>query len=187
MRDEREMAEHDVLFADVVTHLTNGFEEGQRFDVADRAADFDDAYVGAARFGDAFDVRLDLVRDVRNNLNRSAEILTAPFFFDDGVIDLTGRDVIDAEQILVDEPLVVAEIQIGFGAVFGYKNLAVLIRVHRAGVDVDVRIQLLDRNADAASFEQPPERGCGDAFTERTDDAAGKENILRHLGMLLFR
>ena len=53
-----------------------------------------------------------------------------------------------------------AEIEVGLGAVFGNENLAVLIRVHRAGVDVDVGIELLDRNADAARFEQPSERAA---------------------------
>ena len=47
---------------------------------------------------------------------------------------------------LVDEALVVAEVEIGLGAVVGDEDLAVLVRVHRPGVDVDVRVELLDRD-----------------------------------------
>ena len=45
---------------------------------------------------DALDVRLDLVGDVRNDLHRRAEIVAAPLFFDDRVVDLSGRDVVGA-------------------------------------------------------------------------------------------
>ena len=138
------------------------------------------------RLGDALDVRLDLVGDVRNHLDRRAEIIAAPLLFDDRVVDLARRDVVGALQIFVDEALVVSEIEIGFGAVLGNEDLAVLVRVHRAGVDVNIRIELLDRNAHAARFEEPSEGGGRDALAERTHDAAGEEDILRHLGSTSF-
>ena len=94
MRQQREMDVHHVLVADVVAHLADRFKKRQRLDVADRAADLDDADVGVARFGDALDVRFDLVGDVRDDLNGRAEIVAAPLLFDDGVVDLAGRDVV---------------------------------------------------------------------------------------------
>lgn len=42
------------------------------------------------------------------------------------------------------------DVEVGFGAVVSDEDLAVLEGVHRAGVDVDVGIQLLHDNADAA-------------------------------------
>ena len=66
VRNEREVNEDRVLAADVVAELTDGFEERQRLDVADRAADLDDDDVVLRR--DAADRRLDLVGDVRNDL-----------------------------------------------------------------------------------------------------------------------
>jgi hypothetical protein len=108
MRQQRQVDEHHVLFADQMAHLTDRFEERQRFDVADRAADLDDAHVGAAAFGDARDVRLDLVGDVRDHLNGRAEIVAAPFLLDDRLVDLTRRHVVVARERLVDEALVVA-------------------------------------------------------------------------------
>ena len=41
----------------------------------------------------------------------------------------------------VREAFVVAEIEIGFGAIVSYKNFAVLKRRHRSRIDVDVRIE----------------------------------------------
>src|SRR5580700_10507919 len=171
---------HDVLVAYVVAHLANRFKEWQRLDVADRSADLDDANVGMAGFGHALDVRLDLVGDVRNHLYGGAEILAAPFLFDYRVVDLPCRDVVRALQIFVDEALVVPEIQIGLRPVLRYEDLSVLVRVHRPRVHVDVRIELLDRNAEAARFQEPSEGGGGDALAERTHNAPGEEDILRH-------
>src|SRR5947207_15831046 len=136
-----------------------------------------------AFLGHALDVRFYFIGDMRNHLNGRYRIISAPFLTDDRIIDLAGGDVIRARQILVDETFVVAEIEIGFRAVFGDEDFPVLIRVHGAGVDVDVRIKFLNRNADPARLQQPPERGCRDAFTKRADDAAGKENVLAHSGL----
>jgi hypothetical protein len=52
------------------------------------------------------------------------------------------------------EPLVVPEVEVGLGAVVEHEHLAVLERVHRAGVDVDVRVELLDRDLQSAGLER---------------------------------
>ncbi len=49
----------------------------------------------------------------------------------------------------VDEALVVAEVEVGLALVVGDEHLAVLEGVHRAGVDVDVRVELLHRDPQA--------------------------------------
>ena len=46
----------------------------------------------------------------------------------------------------VDEALVVAEVEVGLALVVGDEHLTVLERVHRPGVDVDVRVELLHRD-----------------------------------------
>ena len=186
MRHQRQVAVHHVLVADVVAHLTNRFEEGQPLDVADRAADFDDADVGAGGLRDALDVRFDLVGDVRNHLDGRAEIIAAPLLFDHRVIDLARRNVVRALQVLVDEALVVPEIEIGLGPILGHEDLAVLVRVHRTGIDVDIGVELLNGDAETARLEEPSEGGGRDAFAKRTHDTAGEEYVLRHLGKSLF-
>ena len=84
-----------------------------------------------------------------------------------------------ARQVLVDEALVVADVEIRLGAVLGDEDLAVLERAHRARVDVDVRVELLHLHLQAARLEQPAERGRDDALAEGRDDAAGDEDVLR--------
>ena len=60
-----------------------------------------------------------------------------------------------AVQALVGEALVVTEVEVGLGAVVEHEHLAVLERVHRARVDVDVGIELLEGDAEAAGLEEP--------------------------------
>ena len=89
-------------------------------------------------------------------------------------------------QVLVDEPLVVTEVEVGLGAVVQHEHLAVLERVHRAGVDVDVRVELLDRDLQSAGLEEAAERGGGDALAEAGGDSTRDEDELRlrfHHGM----
>jgi hypothetical protein len=78
---------------DVLAHLADRLEEGQRLDVADRAADLDDDHVGSAVARDAPDPLLDLVRDVRDDLDRAAEVVAAALLGDDRLVDAAGRDV----------------------------------------------------------------------------------------------
>jgi hypothetical protein len=42
----------------------------------------------------------------------------------------------------------------------------VLEGAHRPGIDVDVRVELLDLDFEPARLQQPPERGGGDALAE---------------------
>ena len=88
------------------------------------------------------------------------------------------------DEALVDEPLVVAEVEVGLAAVVGDEHLAVLERVHRARVDVDVRVELLQRDPQATELEQPAERRGGEALAERAGNPTGHENVLRHRQLL---
>src|SRR4029453_366260 len=127
-----------VVAPDVLAELTDRFEERQALDVADRATDLDEHDVDVLR--DAADRVLDLVGDVRNDLNGASEVLAAALFGDDALIDLAGRPVRALGGDGVGEALVMAQIQVRLGAVVGDVDLAVLVRAHRARIHVDVRI-----------------------------------------------
>jgi len=58
----------------------------------------------------------------------------------------------------------VPEIQIRFRAVIGNKYLAVLERVHGAGVNIDVRIKLLDGYRKPARLQQRAQRRSREAL-----------------------
>ena len=180
---EREVDVEHVLAPDVLLELADGLEERQPLDVADRAADLDDHDVRAA--GDARDGRLDLVGDVRNDLDRPAEVVAPALLLDDGEIDLPGRDVVIARHAPRREALVVAEIEVGLAAVVGDEDLAVLVGAHRARVDVDVGVQLLERDAEAPRLQERTDRRGREPLAEGRHDAAGHEDVFRrHLSLL---
>src|SRR6185369_6738495 len=97
---------------------------------------------------------------------------------DHRVVDLAGGEAVLPREARGDVALVVAEIEVGLGAVVRDVDLAVLERAHRARVDVDVRVGLHDRDGQAARVEQRAYRGRDDAFAEGRHDAARHEDEL---------
>ena len=66
----------------------------------------------------------------------------------------------------VQEPLVVAQVEVGFGPVVGYVALAVLVGVEGAGVDVDVGVKLLDGDSEPPRLQKLGQRGGNNSFAE---------------------
>ncbi len=168
-------------------HLAHRFEERQRLDVADRAADLDDGdidrMVGVAigcDAGAALDEFLDLVGDVRDHLHRLAEVVAAAFSLEHTLVDLAGGEVVGLLHPSGDEALVVAQVEIGFRAVVGHIDLAVLEWRHRAGVDIEVGVELDQRDLDAARFKDRCERRRRNALAQRGHHTAGDKDVLGH-------
>src|SRR5262249_48262465 len=146
---------------------------------AHRAADLTDHDVRGRRDGRGADPRLDLVRDVRDHLHRRTEELALSLFAQYGVPDRTGGVTRGTGQVLVDEALVVADVEVCLRAVLRDEDLAVLERAHRPGVDVEVRVELLGLDLQAARLQQATERRGDDSLPERGDDSPGDEDVLR--------
>src|SRR5205085_11390646 len=164
IRHEREVTVDGVATAGLEAELPDRFQERQRLDVADRPADLDDDHVHSlADFANAL---LDLVGDVRDDLHRLAEVVAAPLFLDDLEVDAAGGEVALARGAHGGEALVVAEVEVRLGTVIGDEDLAVLERRHRPRIDVDVRVELLQRDLEAARLEQSADGGGGDALAE---------------------
>ena len=62
--------------------LTDGLEEGEALDVTDGSADLGDDDVDSRAAAILRTAGLDLVRDVRDDLDRAAEVLAAPLLVD---------------------------------------------------------------------------------------------------------
>ena len=128
----------------------------QALDVADRAADLAqhevEALVAVA------DEILDGVGDVRNDLDGGAEIVAAPLLGEDLLVDAAGGDVVGAGRRPPGEALVMAEVEIGLGAVVGDEDFAVLIGRHRARIDVEIGVELAQPDLVAARLQQRAER-----------------------------
>ena len=153
-----------VVASQLAAHLTDGFQKRQRFDVADRAADFNDGHIVTRR---AFvDAAFDFVGNVRDDLNRAAEVVAAAFFGDDVFVHLPRAEAVAAGHGGVDETFVVSQVEVGFRAVVGHEHFAVLERTHRAGIDVDIRVELEHGHVQTARFEDGGNRSGGDTFSE---------------------
>ena len=144
VRQQRHVDGEGGVAALLLAHLANRLEEGLALDVADGAAHLDDDDVGAALAADGANARLDLVRDVRDRLDRAAQEVSPALPGQHGLVDLAGGDGAAAGQIGVQEAFVVAQVQVGLGAIGGDEDLAVLVGGHGAGVNVEVGIELLD-------------------------------------------
>ena len=112
----------------------------------------------------------DLVGDMRDDLDGFAQIIAAAFFFQHGGIDAARRDGIGLARGDAGEAFIVAQIEVGFGAVIGDENFAMLERAHRAGIDVEVGVKLAQADGKAAGLQQcaqvPPRQALCQARTQ---------------------
>src|SRR5579875_127482 len=164
--------------SELVAELADRLEERQALDVADRAADLAQHEVLAVELG--LDRLLDGVGDVGDDLDGGAEILAAALAADHRRIDAAGGLAVALPRGDAGIALVMPEIEVGFGAVVGDIDLAVLIRAHGARIDVDIGVELAESDAETARLEQRAERRRRKTLAERGDHAAGDEYEPRH-------
>ncbi len=177
-RNQGDVDEQAIVAPLFMAHLADGFEERQRFDIADRAADLGDDDIDVTRH--LLERGLDLIGDMGNHLDGLAQIIPAALARDDLFVDAAAGEVVGLGQPGVGKTLVVAEIEIGLGAVVGDEDLAMLERAHGAGIDVEVGVELLTRDLESAAFQKTPDTGGGDALPQRRNHAAGNENEFSH-------
>ncbi len=125
-----------------------------------------------------------------HHLDGAAEVVAAALATDHGVVDPARGDVGGARGVGVGEALVVAEVEIGLGAILGDEHLTVLVGGHRARVDVDVGVELLQPHGQPPRDQQPPDRRRGDALPQRGDHATGDEDepgLGRRVGVAVGR
>ena len=77
-----------------------------------------------------------------------------------------------------EETFVVAQIEVGLGAIFRDITFTMFIRIQRSGIDVDVGVEFLDGDAESAGLQKFGKRGCDNAFAKRGGDASRDENVL---------
>ena len=145
-----------VVARQLVAELADRFEKRQALDVADGAADLAQHEVEAVIA--VADEILDGVGDVRDDLDGGAEIIAAPLLGEDVLVDAAGGDVVVPGRRAAGEALVMAEIEVGLGAVVGDEHLAVLVGRHRAGIDVEIGVELAQADLVAARLQQRAER-----------------------------
>ncbi len=113
-----------------------------------------------------------------NDLDRSPEVVAAALLGDDRFVDLAGGHVGRAGEHHFGETFVMTQVQIGLGTIVGHEDLAVLVRTHRARIDVDIGVELQEVHSVAMGFEQAPD-GCGrNTLSQRRDHSPGNEDEL---------
>ena len=173
------MHENAFSFRLVLAELPNGLEEGQPLDVTHRSADFAQHEIDfILAKGNEF---LDLVSDMRDHLNRLAEIVAASFLFENVRVDPTRRDRIRRPCRHVREPLVMSKVEVSLGPVIGDINLTMLEWRHRAGIDIEIGIELSQPDGVTACLEQGTQGRRGQSFAERGHHTACDEHESRHI------
>ena len=141
--NQRAVHKHYVAGELLVFELAGGLDERLRLNVAHGAANFGDDEVGARAFGNAVQLGLDGVGYMGNYLNGAAQKVAVALAGKQLLVDGALGEVGFAQQVLVDEALVMSQVKVAFVAVFGNEYLAVLEGAHGAGVNVQIRIHLL--------------------------------------------
>src|SRR6187549_1347700 len=111
------MDEDRIIAPLFITHLTNRLHERQRLNIANRAADLNDENIGLMRVSYSTYGSLDLVGDMRDDLDRLTQVVAASFLFDHGKIDPAARPVVCLRKLGVGESLVMPEIEVGLGPI----------------------------------------------------------------------
>ena len=52
--------------------------------------------------------------------------------------------------------------------------------IHRAGIHIDVWVELLHRDPKTSGFEEAAEGGAGNSFAEATRDPTGNKDVFSH-------
>jgi len=179
------MDEQAVAGAEFMMVLADRLQIGLRFNVASRPADLRDRNIRLIILNFA-DRTLDLVRDMRNDLNGLAQIPPRPFTRDHAAVNASSRVIAVLIARYPGKPLVMAEVQIGLPSVFGDIHLSMLVRRHRSWIDIQIGVQFLHADAVSALLEQQANRGRRQTLTERRHDTARHKDMLTTHGSLLW-
>ncbi len=178
IRHEGEVYRNAVFLREFPLKLTHGLNERMRLHVSDRSADFGDDDIVVAGLREQHHPALDFVRDVRDNLHCLAQIRALAFLAYHGVVNLARGDIVRLGSIDSEKALVVPEVEVCLRAVLSDIALAVLVRVERARVDVDVGVEFLDCDLQTPRLKKFCERCGNDSLSEGGCDTACDEDVL---------
>src|SRR6185312_1268268 len=85
-----------------------------------------------------------LIGNMRNHLYGLSEIITLSLTVYNGLVNSTGSNVICLAGIDIQETFIMAQIEISFCPIFCYKTFAMLIRIERTGVHINIRVEFLN-------------------------------------------
>src|SRR6059058_2680224 len=110
---------------------------------------------------------------MRNDLDRLPQIVAAAFFRDDLLVNTPRCQVVVARQPGVGKTFIEAKVEVRFSAIIRHEDLAMLEGRHGTGIDVQIRVKLLQAYPETAGFKEAANRSCRESFTQRRDNTAG--------------
>ena len=140
------------------SELAHGLKIGCRLYVAHGSAYLGYYIVKVAGIAEQLHITLYLVGYMGYYLYRLAQIVATAFLVYNTLVYTAGSDVICPRGLHVGKPFVMPQVEIGLMAVYRNVTFPVLIRVKSAGVNVQVRVELLYGHTVAASLEQARQR-----------------------------
>lgn len=177
--DEGDVEKHDIVPAPLRRHLADGLQKGLALDIAHRAADLHNSHIGLGAV-QGVDVALNFVGDVGDDLDGAPQVVSSPLSVQDVPVHLPRRDRGVHRKVLVNKPLVMAQVQVGLRPVVGDKNLPVLIGGHGARVHVQVGVQLLHLHPQAPLLQQSAQASRRNPLAQPGDHAASDKNVFGH-------
>ena len=82
-----------VLTPHIASHLTQGFQKRERFNITYGATDLDEDYFSAGGLGDQTNPAFDFISDMWNHLDGTTQVVPTAFFCDHFFIDLSGSHI----------------------------------------------------------------------------------------------
>jgi hypothetical protein len=121
---------------------------------------------------------LHLTGHVRDHLHVAAQVAAGALALEHAAVDLPARGEVQPGEVLVEGPLVGAEIHVALGPVVQDEDLAVAKRIQRARVDVEVAFELDGRDADTLVLQAAGQRRAEDALAQAAHHRAEDDDVL---------
>ena len=178
------MDKGDVFSAHTELELSERFDVGGRFNVSNRATEFDDARIWnfvtaiSGLMSDIFDPFLNRIGHMGDHLNRFSKVITTAFSLDNLGVDFTGGKIVILAEVNIEETLVVAKIQIDLAAVVENEHFSVFKRRHCASIAVQIWIDFDRSDSQASAFQQNADATCCYSFAQSGQDSSANNNVL---------
>ena len=70
------------------------------------------------------------------------------------------------------------DVEVGFGTIVGDEYFAMLEGIHRAGIDVEIGVKFLHRDAKSTRSKEVAQTGCCEPLAKGGDHSSGHEQVL---------
>ena len=158
-----EMHTHRIT-SQLPAQLSDGLHKRGTLNVADSTAHLRDDEVKIFTFPQH--PPLDFIGDVRHHLNRLTQIVATALAVYHRLIDTPCGDGVVAGSLNTRKPFIMPQVQVGLHPIHRDVAFPMFVRVQCPRVDIDIRVEFLNRHLIAACLEQFADTGGDDSLSE---------------------